>query len=126
MVSPLQSSFAKTLGNAMASFFLDATLTRDVQGVGSDPADPPAPTQETYSCKAIEENYSAGLYADGLVDASDVSILILANSLSVDPQPLDRITIRDRTLTVVPAGTAGMKAIQSDPARATWSCRCRA
>jgi hypothetical protein len=109
----------------MSGLFLDATLTRDVQGVGSDPADPPPPTQVAYPCKAIEQDYSSGLLAAGLVTATDIGILILANSLSVDPAPLDRITIRGRTVTIVPASTSGMKAVQSDPARATWLCRCR-
>ena len=126
MVSPLLGSLARTIGSAMAPLFLDATLTRDVQGTGSDPADPPAPTQVTHSCKAIEEEYSAGLRAQGLVDATDIQVLILATSLAVDPEPLDRITIRGRTVTIVPANISGMKAVQSDPARATWSCRCRA
>jgi hypothetical protein len=125
VVSPLLGSLAKSIGTAMASIFLDATLTRDIQGVGSDPADPPAPTQATYRCKAIEENYSAGLCGQGLVGATDIQILILASTLAVEPAPLDRITIRGRTVTIVPADSKGMKAVQSDPARATWSCRCR-
>lgn len=124
MPSPLLGSLARTIGTAMAPLFLDATLTRDVAVVGSDPADPPAPTQVTFACKAIEENYSAGLRANGLVGATDIGVLILAHSLATDPQPLDRITIRGKTVTIVPASSAGMKAVQSDPARATWSCRC--
>lgn len=126
MASPLLGSIANTIGNAMAGLFLDATLTRDVPGVATDPADPPAPTPVVYTCKAIEENYSAGLRGQGLVDARDIQVLILANSISVEPQPLDRITIRSRAVTIVPADAAGMKAVQSDPARATWLCRCRA
>jgi hypothetical protein len=125
MTSPLVSSLAATIGNAMAFLFLDAVLTRDVAGVITDPADPPAPTQTTFACKAIEENYSAGLRSAGLVGATDIKVLILANSLATDPQPLDRITIRGKTVTVVPENAGGMRAVQSDPARATWSCRCR-
>lgn len=109
----------------MSSLFLDATLTRDVAGTIVDPADPPLPTQVQYSMKAIEENYSAGLRGQGLVGADDIQVLILASTLAVEPQPLDRITIRGKTVTVVPSSSAGMKAVQSDPAKATWSCRCR-
>lgn len=109
----------------MSSLFLDATLTRDVAGTIVDPADPPLPTQTTYNMKAIEENYSAGLRGQGLVGANDIQVLILASTLTVEPQPLDRITIRGKTVTIVPMNTAGMKAVQSDPAKATWSCRCR-
>lgn len=125
MTSPLLGSLAATIGSAMSSLFLDATLTRDVPGTIVDAADPPLPTQVEYTCKAIEENYSAGLRGQGLVGANDIQVLILASTLDVDPQPLDRITIRGRTVTIVPMNTAGMKAVQSDPARATWSCRCR-
>ncbi len=126
MTSPLSGSLARTINRALAPIFLDATLTRDVPAVATDPADPPAPTQVTYTCKAIEEEYSAGLRGGGLVGAKDVPILILAASLSVAPQPMDRITIRGYTVTIVPADAGGMKAVRSDPARATWMCRCSA
>jgi hypothetical protein len=125
MTSPLLGSLAATIGSAMSSLFLDATLTRDVPGTIVDPADPPLPTQITYSCKAIEQEYSAGLRGQGLVGATDIQVLILASTITVEPQPLDRITIRGKTVTIVPMSAAGMKAVQSDPAKATWSCRCR-
>ncbi len=124
MTSPLLGSLATTIGNAMASLFLDATLTRDVPGTITDPADPPAPTQATFTCKAIEEQFSIGLMAGGLVAGGDIQVLILANSLATEPLPLDRITIRGVTVTIVPADAAGRRAVTSDPARATWSCRC--
>jgi hypothetical protein len=134
VASLLEGSLAKSIGRAMSFLFLDATITRDVQGVGDNPADPPPPTQVTYTCKAIEEAYSPRLRADGLVGATDVQVLILATTIkddtgalaSIQPQPLDRITIRGNTVTVVPMDASGVKAVQSDPARATWSCRCRA
>ncbi len=126
MTSPLSGSLARTINRALAPIFLDATLTRDLSNVGSDPADPPTPTQAIYTCKAIEEEYSAGLRGQGLVGAREVGVLILANSLAVEPKPLDRITIRGNTVTVVPADAAGLKAVRSDPARATWMCRCSA
>lgn len=125
MVSPLTGPLAKTIGKALASTFLDATLTRDVPGVIVDPADPPAPTQVTYTCKAIEEEYGSTDRGNGLVGETDIQILILANSLATDPQPLDRITLRGRVVTVIAGGSGGMPPVKSDPARATWSCRCR-
>src|SRR5665213_931211 len=101
MTSPLLGSLAKTIGKAMAGLFLDATLTRDVQEVGPDPADPPPPTQVHYTCKAIEQEYSSGVRGQGLVASNDIEVLILADSLAVEPQSLDRITIRGKTLTIV-------------------------
>jgi hypothetical protein len=124
MVSILESKVKTIIGNAMAFLFLDATLTRDVPGTIIDPADPPVPTQTTYTCKAIEEQYSAGLLAGGQVGSNDVEVLILAASLAVEPVPGDRITIRGVTRQIVPSGTIGLSGVRSDPARATWQCRC--
>lgn len=109
----------------MSPIFLDAVLTRDVQGTIVDPADPPAPTQVTYKCKAIEQEYGSMDRAQGLVSETDIQILILASTLAVSPLPLDRLTIRGKTVSIVPAGSGGMPPVQSDPARATWLCRCR-
>ena len=124
MTSPLAGSLAKTIGKAMGSLFLDATLIRDVPGTIVDPSDPPPPTQSTFACKAIEQEYGSLDRAQGLVRETDIQILILASTLSVDPAPLDRITIRGRTVTIIPAGSGGMPPVKSDPARATWLCRC--
>lgn len=124
MTSPLLGSLAKTIGKALAPIFLDATLTRDVPGVIVDPADPPAPTQSTFSCKAIEQEYGSMDRAQGLVSETDIQVLILASTLATDPKPLDRLTIRGKTVTIVPAGSTGMPPVKSDPARATWLCRC--
>jgi len=107
----------------MSPIFLDATLTRDVPGRATDPADPPLPTSVAYPCKAIEDTYGVTLQAAGLVNGTDVKVLILAATLAVEPQPLDRITIRGVTRTIVPLGTSGVPAVTSDPARATWECR---
>jgi hypothetical protein len=125
MVSMLESSLARTIASAASFIFLDATLERDVPGTITDPADPPAPTQVTYSCKAIEDTYSTGERSGGLVSADDVKVLILAATLSVVPLPGDRITIRGVKRQIVPMGTAGLPGVKSDPARATWECRTR-
>ncbi len=125
MTSPLLGSLATTIGKAMSSIFLDATLTRDVPGTIVDPADPPAPTQVTYGCKAIESEYGTLDRAQGLVSETDIQVLILASTLATDPKPLDRLTIRGKTVSIVPAGSGNMPPVKSDPARATWLCRCR-
>ncbi len=126
MTSILLGSLAAEISSDpdVVDLFLDATLTRDVPGTITDPADPPVPTQATYTCKAIDVRFSVGLMAQGLVAGGDIKVLILANSLATAPLPLDRITIRGTTATVVPANSAGMGAVTRDPAGATWSCRC--
>ena len=132
-VSPLAGSLAKTIGKAMSKLFLDATLTRDVPGVIVDPSDPSPPTQAIYTCKAIEQEYGAMDRAMGLVTEYDIQALILATSFkdvngvtaNITPLPQDRITIRGRMLTIVAGGSGGNPPVKSDPARATWLCRCR-
>lgn len=123
MPSILEGSLATTIAGALRSLFLDATLTRYVEGTVTDEADPPPPTQVSYPCKAIEDQFSANVLAQGLVRTSDVNILILAKTLAVDPRPGDLITIRGVTRQIVPSGTGGLAGVTSDPARATWSCR---
>lgn len=119
MVSPLSGSLAKTIYKSFKAIFLDATLTRD--GINSgDAYDPDTATATVYTCKAIAE-YSKGAQGSDIVGNTDATILILANSLSVDPEPLDRIAIAGQSISgVIPNDK---KAITSDPARATWQCR---
>lgn len=124
MVSILEGSLAQTIGRAASFIFMDATLTVNTSTPGPDRADPLPPTTATYTCKAIEQEYSSGVRGQGLVGATDIEVLILASTLSVEPKSGNRITIRNRTVTIVPMSSAGIKAVQSDPARATWLCRC--
>lgn len=122
----LDGELAALIGDVASEFFLDATLTRDVAAIGSPDVayDPVMPTQVTYACKAIEEQYGAGLRRDGLVAGNEIEILILASTLATEPRSLDRLTIRGKTVTVVPPDVGGLTAVRSDPARATWLCRC--
>ncbi len=129
MVSPLSGSLAATINSALGFLFLEATLTRDVvpDSPAYDPADPPASVPVSYSCKAIRETYGVGHRSGGLVEAQDVKILILQNSLSVTPKPLDRILITGMggTFTIVAPGAGGQPSVMADPANATWECRAR-
>jgi hypothetical protein len=131
VVSPLSGSLARTIGKAMSGLFLDATLTRDVASSNSpdiDSFDPPAPTQVTYSCKAVRDTYAVGLIAGGLVQATDVKIIILQTSLQVTPQSGDRLTITGQggPWSIVPENSSGQAAVSADPANATWECRAKA
>ncbi len=117
MTSPLAGSLAATIGRAMAFLFLDATLQRDVPGTITDPADPPVPTEATYACKAIVEEYAERFRLDGTVQSNERKVLILATTLALTPEPNDRITIRAETFTVVDVAT--------DPALATWELKVR-
>ena len=112
---------AAQIHSGMKNFFLDATLTRDVVVVGSPDVqdfDPPAPTTVDYTCKAIVEDYAAKYRLEGLIQANDRKLLVLANSLSVTPTTGDRLTIRSQTFHVIMVGV--------DPALAVWELQGRA
>lgn len=117
MASPLEGALAKQVGKAFSKLFMAATLTRDV--VPSSPAydafDPPAPVPVDYPCKAVVENYADKFRLEGLVQTNERKVLILATSLSVRPQPNDRVTIRGITFTVVD--------VKTDPAESVWELR---
>lgn len=117
MSSPLTGSLAKTVGSAFKTLFLDASLLRNVSVISPDPADPPPPTVATYACKAIVEAYSDYYKTNGLVDAKDRKVLILATSLGVRPEPGDRVTIGGITFT--------LQDVSTDPAEAVWTCKGR-
>ncbi len=126
MTSPLAGGLAKTIGRAMSGFFLDAVLTRTVYAA-PDPLEPWAPgdpTETTFACKAIHEEWSAYHRQGGLVLSGDRRVLVLASTLAVEPAPGDRITIRGETFTIVEQGS-GQPAVSTDPAKATWVLRCR-
>lgn len=117
MASPLETSLAKTLYRHARSVFLDATLARD--GAPSGPGYDPTPgTEAIYTCKAIHEEYSEHDRLQGLVQAGERKVLILAGSISVTPTSGDRITIRGRTFAITDVAT--------DPAQAVWVCKARA
>ena len=114
------------IAEAFADDFRDATLTRTTTTAGANPWDPPAGSTTTdYPCKALREEFGASWLAGGLVDATDVKILVLAATLSVTPEAGDRITIGSSSWTVVPAGS-GKPAVSADPANAVWELRCKA
>lgn len=120
MTSPLSGSLAKAIGGAFKGLFLDAVLTRYVvpDSPAPDPIDPPEPVPVEYPCKAIHDTYSDFYRAQGLVEAGDRKVLILATSLTVTPQENDKITIRGETFSVV--------MVRTDPALAVWECQARA
>jgi hypothetical protein len=118
MTSPLSGSLAAAVYKGMKALFLDATLVRDTITVPSpDTFDPAAPTQTTYTCKAIRDNYSNYDMQNNLIAVGDAKILILANSISTQPTNQDRVTIQGTTFSIVN--------VLVDPALAVWVCQGR-
>lgn len=121
MTSPLAGSLARTLGRALSSTFLDATLARDTAVAGENDWTPGTPTTKNYSCKAIHVEWRTMLPPGQVLNEKSVrKVIILANSLAVQPRSGDRITIRGETFVVMPEGTSPV--VMSDPALATWTC----
>ncbi|HWV44125.1 hypothetical protein [Pseudorhodoplanes sp.] len=61
------------------------------------------------------EAYADKFRLEGLVAANERKVLILATSLSVRPQPQDRVTIRGITFTI--------NDVKTDPAEAVFECK---
>ena len=104
--------------------FKDATLTKTTTTPAANPWDPPTTSTTAYTCKALRDTFGATWLAGGLVDAEDVKVLILADTLSATPEAGDRITIGSDTWTIVPAG-GGKAAVGVDAANACFECRAR-
>ncbi len=122
MVSPLVK-LPQTIYKSFQFMFFDATLTRDGANSG-DAYDPDTAAATVYKCRAIAQEYGAGVQGTDLVGATDMNVLILAGSLTVQPEALDRVAIPSQGFSgVVYSGTSGKKAVTTDPAKATWQCR---
>lgn len=117
--SPLETKIASLIYTGMKSLFLDATLTRDGANSGYS-YDPDTAAAVVYACKAIPVEEGRGTQGADMAGSTEVAVLILANSLAVQPAPLDRISVPSRGIVGVIANRK--KAVTSDPARATWQC----
>jgi len=108
----------KIVGNALSPHFFDAVLTR--YAIPASPARKPwdagTPTETTFTCKALFEDYSEALRLDGTVKRGQRKVLILAQTLSTTPRATDKLTITSLGESAVIAEVA------TDPARACWTC----
>jgi hypothetical protein len=123
VASPI-AGLSRTIGGALAGVFFDATLYRDTAAAGTNDWTPGAVTTTSYPCKALADAWSAYQIAGGMVAASDAKVLILAASISIEPQAGDRVTVRGETYTLVSDG-GSRPAVMGDPAKALWECRGR-
>lgn len=94
-------SLPATINSAFKGLFYDAVLTVDVPQDSPDPSDPLPPVSTPYPCKAYVEKYSAYYRANSLVEASDRKVIVLANSLAVEPVNGARITVNGITFTII-------------------------
>src|SRR5450631_1390586 len=108
MVSPLEGAIAATINSAFQNLFIDATLTRGAA---------------VYTCKAIFDKWQK--FLRGPSTSSTYQILVLADSLSVEPLINDVITLQGITA-LITSDLEVKPAIEKDPAGAVWVLRSRA
>ena len=121
-MSLLEDEIAELVADGLAAADLpfDLTLTRVVPGE-PDPAKPWEPVADTvqeFECQGFIDSYSDFWISQGVVQAGDRKISIIAKTLSTVPMPGDQITARGETYTIVGD-------VKTDPAIALWECHCR-
>lgn len=117
----LDGGISKIVTGALSGLFLNHVLIRKT--TTSDPNKPweKAVTAETnYSCKAVALDYKAHEVDGERVKQTDKKILILAGTLSVEPQMGDYIQLvgETRRYNLV-------SPVKKDPASATYECQGR-
>lgn len=99
--------------NDPALFFAPATLTR-VTGSGWD-EETSAP--RAYPCMAMLDSYSDHLRATAGIPDTDVKLMIVGTSITTDPLKGDTVTLNGRRWSLI--------RVDTDPARAIWTCQAR-
>lgn len=107
-----------------AWMYADAVYTAETPGTGGSAWDPGATVPKDYPCKAQRDEWGAYERQGGLVSAKDWKVLVLTQTLEVEPVEGGRITINGVTLTIVSDGGSA-PAVSSDPASGAWVLRCR-
>jgi len=117
----LDGGIAGIVNNALKGIFLDFTLIRKVvQANADEPWQKNVITEKSYSCKAITADYKAFEIDGERIKNTDKKILILANSLAVEPQ------VGDIIKQVGEKNTYSLTLyIKTDPAKAVYECQGR-
>jgi hypothetical protein len=120
MDSILNGELADTISDALldAGIPLDVVVTRLTPNVGGDPADPPPPTLTDHACKGFADRFSDAFIAAGLIERGDIKVVVVANTLAIEPEPGDQVTIRGKTYRVFD--------VSADPALALYELQARA
>lgn len=121
MVSFLDGPLAKAIHKGFAGKLLQGTLTRVSVGTSTDEnGDPVGPSVSTYGFEGLVDTFSDQFRTQAGIPDGDVKILIIANSISVQPDKDDKVEI---------ARSSGSqkfqirKLLDVDPARATYTCQ---
>lgn len=114
MASPLEAQIKKAIYQGFRGKLLKGTLRREqpssVDTLGDEVQGAPA----TYSFEGIRENFDAAYAAKAGIPVTDVKILIIAGSISVEPKQNDKVQIRGAWHQV-------RRILAIDPASASYS-----
>lgn len=113
MASLLESKIKDQVAAAFKGQLLTGTLRRVVSTSLDSLGDPVPGTATTYSFDGIRESFSAAYAAQAGIPITDVKILVIAGSLSVNPKKDDQIKIEGQWHTV-------REVLGVDPAGATF------
>lgn len=121
-MSILEGEFADEIASALeaASLPFDLTLSRDVvqDSPAPEPGEPPVIVTVNYPCRGFVDDFDASWRAGSLIQAGDVRVIIIANSIDIEPVAGDRITVRGKTYAAI--------TVQADAAVATWQIQASA
>lgn len=116
----LRGSIPRLVARALAPVLEDLTY----QEVAQVPVDADKAWEGTteavrpHRCRGYVGEFSRAELASSLVEANDRKVVVVADSLDVEPDETGRVVVSGRSLAVV--------SVRSDPLRATWEIQARA
>lgn len=111
---------ATQLNDALGGELRAATLHKVSAGAAGAVDEAPAEVETNYSCRGFKESYELSEIDGTEVLRKDVKIVLLGKSIAggtVTPSKDDYVTIDGTKYRLV--------AVDSDPAKATWTCQGR-
>jgi len=117
MASLLESKIKDQVASAFKGKLLTGTLRRVASTALDAFGDPIPGTATTYPFDGIRESFNAMYAATAGIPVTDIKVLVIAGSLSVDPLQGDQILIRNQWHEV-------REILERDPANATHVLQC--
>ena len=120
MVSPLEGLIRKQIGKGLGPVLIAGTLRRDNVDSVTAAGDPVVTTYQTYAFKGIRQDFTAFYRQQAGIPDTDVKILILADSIAVQPQKDDWVNIPDKFNGGAARWHRVRKVLEIDPATASY------
>lgn len=118
------SNLEGELANAISAALEDAaipyglTVSRTVMIPGPNPWDPEEESTTHYTGRGFADEYDNSYRTGGLIEQGDIRVIVVADTIAIEPAAGDKVTVRGVTYNVV--------SVSADPALATWSLQARA